>query len=80
MYNTNSNIRFKTTMLKSNLCDYSDAYILVKGRMKLSGAGDDTAARQADEGNKEVMFKNCALFTHCKGGIENTETMLKALI
>ena len=29
-YNVNSQIKFKTTMLKSNLCDYSDAYILVK--------------------------------------------------
>ena len=30
-YNTKSQIKFKTTMLKSNLCDYSDAYIHVKG-------------------------------------------------
>ena len=30
-YSVNSQINFKTTMLKSNLCDYSDAYILVKG-------------------------------------------------
>ena len=30
-YNVNSQIKFKTTMLKSSLCDYSDAYILVKG-------------------------------------------------
>ena len=30
MYNTNSDIRFKTTMLKSSLCDYSDAYIPLK--------------------------------------------------
>ena len=29
-YNVNSQINFKTTMLKSRLCDYSDAYILVK--------------------------------------------------
>ena len=32
VYNTNSDIRFKTTMLKSSLCDYSDAYALVKGQ------------------------------------------------
>ena len=31
-YNVNSQIKFKTTMLKSSLCDYSDAYILVKGK------------------------------------------------
>ena len=35
VYNTNSDIRFKTTMLKSSLYDYSDAYILVKGNQKL---------------------------------------------
>ena len=31
-YNVGSQIKFKTTMLKSNLCDYGDAYILVKGK------------------------------------------------
>ena len=31
VYNTNSDIRFKTRMLKSSLCDYSDAYTLAKG-------------------------------------------------
>ena len=44
-YDVNSQIKFKTTMLKSTLCDYSDAYILVKGRIKITGAGDDAAAR-----------------------------------
>ena len=34
-YNVNSQIKFKTTMLKSSLCDYSDAYILVKRKVKL---------------------------------------------
>ena len=48
MYNTNSDIGFKTTMLKSSLCDYSDAYILGKGRITITGTGDDTAARQAN--------------------------------
>ena len=38
VYSTNSDIRFKTTMLKSSLCDYSDAYILVKGRVTIIGA------------------------------------------
>ena len=32
---TNSDIRFKTTMLRSNLCDYADSYILVKGTITL---------------------------------------------
>ena len=56
--NTNSDIRFKATMLKSSLCDYGDAYILVKERMTITGARADAAARQADEMNKGVIFKN----------------------
>ena len=51
-YNVNSQIKFKTTMLKSSLCDYSDAYILVKGTITITGAGDDAATRQADERDK----------------------------
>ena len=61
-YNVNSQIKFKTTMLKSSLCDYSDAHILVKGTITIAGAGDDAAARQADEREKGVAFKNCAPF------------------
>ena len=52
VYNVNSQIKFKTTMLRSSLCDYSDAYILVKGKITITGAGDDAAARQADERDK----------------------------
>ena len=36
-YNTNSQIEFKTTMLKSRLCDYSDSYILLKGSIFVFG-------------------------------------------
>ena len=64
-YNANSQIKFKTTMLKSCLCNYSDAYILVKGRITITGAGADAAARQADERDKGAAFKNCAPFTNC---------------
>ena len=35
-------------LIKSSLCDYSDAYRLVKGKITITGAGDDAAARQAD--------------------------------
>ena len=73
VYNTNSDIRFKTTILKSSLCDYSDAYIIFKGTIAITGAGDDAAARQADERNKGVIFKNCAPFINCKSEINNTE-------
>ena len=70
---TNSDIRFKTTMLRSNLCDYADSYILVKGTITITGAGDDAAARQADERNKGVTFKNCAPFTKCISRISNAD-------
>ena len=72
-YNVNSQIKFKTTMLKSSLCDYSDAYFLVKGRITIAGAGDDAAARQADERDKGVAFKNCVQFTNCISEINNTQ-------
>ena len=49
-------------MLKSSLCDYSDVYILVKGKIKITGAGADAAARQADKTNKGLIFKNCSPF------------------
>ena len=72
-YNVNSQIKFKTTMLKSSLCDYSDAYILVKGTITITGAGADAAARQAGESDKGVVFKNCAPFTNCISEINNTQ-------
>ena len=49
VYNVNGDIRFKTAMLKSSLCNCSGAYILVKGKIKITGAGADAAAKQADE-------------------------------
>ena len=73
IYNVNSQIKFKTTMLKSSLCDYSVACILVKGTITIAGAGDDAAARQADERDKGLVFKNCAPFTNCISDINNTQ-------
>ena len=61
-YNTNSQIKFKTSMLKSSLCDYSDAYILVKGTISVVNTAD-----------AEVIFKNCALFTDWISEINNTQ-------
>lgn len=46
-------------MLTSDLCDYSDVYILVKWTIEITKAGVDAAARQADNRNKQVTFKNC---------------------
>ena len=72
-YTRGSDINFKTAMIKSSLCDYADAYILIKGTITLTGAGDDVAPRQANERNKYVIFKNCAPFTKCISTINNTE-------
>ena len=72
-YTTRSDIKFKTTMLKSSLCDYADAYILVKGTIRITGAGDDAAARRANERNKGVLLQNCAPFTKFTSKINNTE-------
>ena len=49
-------------MLRSSSCDYADAYILVKGKIKFIGPGDHVAARPPDERNKCVIFKSCAPF------------------
>ena len=82
VYNANSDIGIKTTMLKSTLYDYSDAYIPLKGRITITeDAGPDEGrteaqllvARQADKRNKGVIFKNCAPFINCKTEINNTE-------
>ena len=72
-YNANSQIKFKITMLKSSLCDYSDAYILVKGKITITGEGANAATRQADERDKGVAFKNCAPFANCISEINNTQ-------
>ena len=72
-YNVNSQIKFKPTMLRSSLCDYSDVYTHFKGKIAITGAGDDSPARQADERDKGVTFKNCALFTNCIRKINNTQ-------
>ena len=69
----NSDIRFKTIMLRSNLCDYADSYILVKGTITITGEGDNAAAEQEDERDKGVTFKNCAPFTKCISRINNTD-------
>ena len=70
-YNVNSQIKFKTTMLKCSLCDYSDAYILVKGTISVNNTAAQGAA--VNNANKKVIFKNCAPFTNCISEINNTQ-------
>ena len=71
--NVNSQIKFKTAILKSSLCDCSDAYIFVEGKITITEAGDDAAARQADERDTSIAFKNCAPSTNCISEINNTQ-------
>ena len=58
-YNPNKEIRIKTSMLRSDLCDFSDAYIVVKGDITLEGDND------ANKRNKNLAFKNNAPFINC---------------
>ena len=60
-------------MVRSSLCHYTDAHILVKVTIKISGAADDAAARRAQERNKGVIFKKCAPFTKCISKINETK-------
>ena len=53
IYDTNNQIKFKTIMLKSSLCYYSDACALVKGTITITGAEADAVAIQADEKNEK---------------------------
>ena len=64
-YNPNKQIRFKTSMLRSGLCDYSDAYIVIKGNITVTNPDNDAY-------DKKVAFKNNARFTSCISKINNT--------
>ena len=58
-------------MLRSSLCDYSDAYILAKGNISVNNTATEGAA--ANNAVKKVIFKNCAPFTNCISTINNTQ-------
>ena len=58
-------------MLRSSLCDCSDAYIIVKGNITVNST--EAADADANNTNKKVMFKNCAPFTNCISKINNTQ-------
>ena len=71
VYSPNKQIRFKTSMVRSSLCDYSDAYILIKGNVTVNNTA--VAAAAANNTNKKVIFKNCAPFINCISKINNTQ-------
>ena len=58
-YNLNKEIRTKTPMFRSDLCDFSDAYIVVKGDITVEGNNN------ANKRNKNLVFKNNAPFINC---------------
>ena len=58
-YNENKSIRFKTPMLRSDLCDYADAYILVNGTITVAGN------QPRDRQNRPLILKNNAPFVSC---------------
>ena len=70
-YSPNKQIRFKTTMLRSSLCDYSDAYILVNGNITVNNTA--AAGADANNTNKKVICKSCAPFTNCISKINNEQ-------
>ena len=58
-------------MLKSSLCEYSDAYIFLKGTITIVPVPPPAA--NPNNNNKEVIFKNCAKFTDCISKINNKQ-------
>ena len=58
-------------MPRLSLCDYNDAYILLKGNVSVNNTAGATAA--VNNTSKKVIFKNCALFTNCISKINNTQ-------
>ena len=63
-YNVNSQIKFKTTMLKSSLCDYSDAYIFVKGKMTITLLPEEELMLQQDKQMKEISVWHLKIVLH----------------
>ena len=55
-YEASNQIKFKTSMTRSNLSDYSDAYIVVSGIITITAEGADNTTKWLDESNKGVIF------------------------
>ena len=70
-YSRNKQIKFKIPMLRSSLCNYSDAYILVKRNISVNNSAGTGA--NGNNTNKKALFKKCAPFTNCISKINNTE-------
>ena len=70
-YNKDNQIRFKTTMLSSLLCDYSNLYIPVKGTITVKNKA--TQVQPNNAGNNKLIFSNCVTYTSCISRIKNTQ-------
>ena len=68
-YNENKSIRFKTPMLRSDLCDYADAYILVYGTITVTAAAGTNNI--IEKRNKSLILENNAPFVSCITKINN---------
>ena len=73
-HNTNTQIKFKSEILKLSLCNDSDEHILVKGTITVPNTTATTAA--TNNGNKKVIFKDCAPFTDCRSEINNRQVAM----
>ena len=69
--NKNCQIKCKTTMLKSRVCEFSDAYILAEETITAVGQGADDGAIAAGGNNEQVVFKKLTRFTDCISKINN---------
>ena len=67
-YSSNKNIRFKTPVIRSDLCDYSDVYIIVKGKIGLL----PPIVNEYEKAERDVAFKNNAPFRSCISKINKT--------
>ena len=70
-YDINKEIRIKTSMLRSDLCDFSDAYIVVKGTI---------AVNAPNNAKKAVAFKNNASFNNCISKIIKKQQVVYEII
>ena len=71
--NTNNQIKFKTSMWRTGLCDHSEAYIFIKGTIIINGAENHNVGRRLDGRRKGVIFKFFAPFKECISEINNTQ-------
>ena len=71
-YNTNSQFKFKSLILKTSLCECSNKYILVKVLISVVGVGAKSVAKKTYRKNKDIILKNCAPFTDYISKINST--------